>query len=257
MTAVESPAAAERDRTDDLRMVARGGSLNFVGALVNGLLQFAMVVVVTRALTRSASGAFFEAVALFLILSNTAELGADTGLTRMIPRYRVDGRVADIRRSLSVGLVPSFAGGVLLAAVSYVLAGPLAEVFTNHRHGSRRRRRHLYPGAGGVRAAVVGLHGGHRRHPRVRDDAPKRARRPHRQGGGADARRRGGGARGRRQLRRRGRVGRADRDRVCGRAASGSATWCAASSGASARPGRRRRSGSWPASSGCSRRPAG
>jgi O-antigen/teichoic acid export membrane protein len=136
VTAVESPAAAERDRTDDLRMVARGGSLNFVGALVNGLLQFAMVVVVTRALTRSASGAFFEAVALFLILSNTAELGADTGLTRMIPRYRVDGRVADIRRSLSVGLVPSFAGGVLLAAVSYILAGPLAEVFTNHRHGS-------------------------------------------------------------------------------------------------------------------------
>ena len=70
-------------------MVARGGSLNFIGAVANGLLQFALVVVVTRSLTRSASGAFFEAIALFLILSNTAELGADTGLTRMIPRYRV------------------------------------------------------------------------------------------------------------------------------------------------------------------------
>ncbi len=115
-------------------MVARGGSLNFIGALANGLLQFALVVVVTRALTKSASGAFFEAVALFLILSNTAELGADTGLTRMIPRYRVDGRVADVRRSLSVGLVPSFVAGVVLAAVSYALASPLAELFTNHRH---------------------------------------------------------------------------------------------------------------------------
>ena len=136
MTAVESPAAADQERSDDLRMVARGGSLNFIGALANGLLQFAMVVVVTRALTRSASGAFFEAVALFLILSNTAELGADTGLTRMIPRYRVTGRVADVRRSLSVGLVPSFVGGVVLAAVSFALAGPLAEIFTNHRHAS-------------------------------------------------------------------------------------------------------------------------
>jgi O-antigen/teichoic acid export membrane protein len=133
VTAVEEPAAAGNERTDDLRTVARGGSLNFLGAVAYGLLQFALVVVVTRSLTRSASGAFFEAVALFLILSNTAELGADTGLTRMIPRYRVQGRVADVRRSLGVGLVPSFAGGVVLAALSLALAAPLASVFTNHR----------------------------------------------------------------------------------------------------------------------------
>jgi O-antigen/teichoic acid export membrane protein len=134
MTAVESPAAGGHERTKDLRMVARGGSLNFIGALANGLLQFALVVVVTRSLTKSASGAFFEAVALFLILSNTAELGADTGLTRMIPRYRVEGRVADVRRSLSVGLVPSFAAGIVLAVISFALASPLASIFTNHRH---------------------------------------------------------------------------------------------------------------------------
>jgi O-antigen/teichoic acid export membrane protein len=133
MTAVEPAAAGGHERTKDLRMVARGGSLNFIGALANGLLQFALVVVVTRSLTKSASGAFFEAVALFLILSNTAELGADTGLTRMIPRYRVDGRIADVRRSLSVGLVPSFVAGVVLAVISFILASPLASLFTNHR----------------------------------------------------------------------------------------------------------------------------
>ena len=126
-------AEAEQQRTADLKMVARGSSLNLVGAVANGLLQFILVVVVTRSLTRSASGAFFEAVALFLILSNTAELGADTGLTRMIPRYRVQGRVADVRRSLSVGIVPAFLGGALLAAISYLLASQLAGVFTNHR----------------------------------------------------------------------------------------------------------------------------
>jgi O-antigen/teichoic acid export membrane protein len=134
VTAVDEPAPALRDRADDLKMVARGGSLNFIGAVANGLFQFALVVVVTRSLTKSASGAFFEAIALFLILSNTAELGADTGLTRMIPSFRVSGRVADVRRSLRVGLVPSFAAGVVLAAISFALAAPLASIFTNHRH---------------------------------------------------------------------------------------------------------------------------
>ena len=50
----------------------------------------------------------------------------------------------------------------------------------------RRRRRHLHQGAGGVPAALVGLHRGGRRHPRLRDDGAERAGRPDRQGGGAD-----------------------------------------------------------------------
>ena len=67
------------EREADLRTVARGGTLNFAGSVVNGVLQFALVVVVTQALTKSEAGAFFEAVALFIILSNSGVLGADTG----------------------------------------------------------------------------------------------------------------------------------------------------------------------------------
>ena len=93
-------------------MVARGGAINLVGALVNGLFQFLLVVAVTRALVRGEAGAFFEAIALFLILSNTCELGADTGLTRMIPRYRVKGRIADVRASLGVGIYPGLIAGI-------------------------------------------------------------------------------------------------------------------------------------------------
>ena len=51
-------------------MVARGGSLNLIGALASGLLQFALVVVVTRSLTKGGAGAFFEALAVFVILTN-------------------------------------------------------------------------------------------------------------------------------------------------------------------------------------------
>ncbi|HYX84479.1 MAG TPA: oligosaccharide flippase family protein [Gaiellales bacterium] len=132
-----SEPAAERDA--DLRSVARGGTLNFIGSVLNGLLQFLLVVIVTQALTKSAAGAFFEAVALFTILSNTCELGADTGLTRMIPRYRVHGRIADVRRSMAVGIAPAFAAGLVLSIVALVAADPLAAVFTNHRDADASR----------------------------------------------------------------------------------------------------------------------
>ena len=123
----QSPSA----RSDDLRMVARGGSLNFVGAAANGLFQFLLVVAVAQVLTKDQSGAFFEAVALFLILSNTCELGADTGLTRMIPRYRVQGRLADIRGALRIGIWPSMASGTAFAVLTFVFAHPLARLFTH------------------------------------------------------------------------------------------------------------------------------
>ena len=126
------PARPADARKDDLRMVARGGSLNFIGALINGVLQFALTVVVAQALTKSQSGAFFEALALFLILSNTCELGADTGLTRMIPRYRVQGRIADIRSSLHIGIWPAFVAGALFAVIAFAFANPLASLFTHN-----------------------------------------------------------------------------------------------------------------------------
>lgn len=122
------------ERESDLKSVARGGTLNFAGSVVNGVLQFALVVVVTQALSKREAGAFFEAVALFIILSNTCELGADTGLTRMIPRLRVLGRIPDIRRSMAVGILPGFVAGIVLAEITFFLADPLAAVFTNHQH---------------------------------------------------------------------------------------------------------------------------
>ena len=127
------------ERESDLKTVARGGTLNFAGSVVNGILQFALVVVVTQALTKSEAGAFFVAVALFIILSNTCELGADTGLTRMIPRLRVLGRIADIRRSMAVGILPGFVAGIVLAELTFFLADPLAAIFTNHQHADADR----------------------------------------------------------------------------------------------------------------------
>jgi O-antigen/teichoic acid export membrane protein len=113
----------------DLSQLARGGALNLAGAVANGLLSFALTVVITRGLRAGGAGAFFEAVALFMILSGIAGLGADAGMSRTLPRYRALGRVRDLRRSLAIGLLPVAVAGVVLAACMFTFAPELARVF--------------------------------------------------------------------------------------------------------------------------------
>ena len=109
-TAAAAPAAGT-DARQDLTTLARGSALNLAGAVATGLLHFVLLVVVTRGLGAQGTGAFYEAVALFLILSSAATLGSDVGLTRMVPRYRALGRLRDLRRGLAVGLWPVAAAG--------------------------------------------------------------------------------------------------------------------------------------------------
>jgi O-antigen/teichoic acid export membrane protein len=72
----------------ELRRLARGGALNLVGYLVSGVLAFGLAVVVTRIVGARGAGVFFAAVAVFTILSNITELGADTGIVRFVARLR-------------------------------------------------------------------------------------------------------------------------------------------------------------------------
>jgi O-antigen/teichoic acid export membrane protein len=127
--AVPSPSpddAAQRDLTT----LARGGALNLVGAAATGLLHFVLLVVVTRGLRAEGTGAFYEAVALFLILSSAATLGADVGLSRMVPRYRALNRVRDLRRGLQVSLWPVLVAGAALGLLTYGFAPELADLFS-------------------------------------------------------------------------------------------------------------------------------
>jgi O-antigen/teichoic acid export membrane protein len=114
----------------DLATLARGGALNLAGAAATGLGNFALLVVVARGLRAEGTGAFYEALALFLILSSAATLGVDVGLSRTLPRYRALGRARDLRRALSLSLWPVAAAGGLLGALAYGFAPELAEAFT-------------------------------------------------------------------------------------------------------------------------------
>ncbi len=104
-----------------------------VGSSVFGFL---LVVVISRGLHPARrAGVLFEAIALFLILSNTAELGADTGLVRMVARYRELGRTRDLRATIGLAMWPALAAGGLLGAAAFGFAPELSRLFI--RHASR------------------------------------------------------------------------------------------------------------------------
>jgi O-antigen/teichoic acid export membrane protein len=123
------PANAARS---DLTTLARGGLLNLGGSVSNGILSFLLVVIVTQGFeTRSGAGVFFEAVAAFIIASNIAELGADTGLVRFIARFRTLGRVHDLRSTLWIAFAPVMTAGILLAILGEAFAPQISGLFTN------------------------------------------------------------------------------------------------------------------------------
>jgi O-antigen/teichoic acid export membrane protein len=146
-TGQDTPDAAARTGPSDtrdsqvesagLRRVARGGSLAMVGYVASAGLQFLLVLVVTHGMQASAAGVFFEAVALFTILSQWGELGADTGAVREVSRLRALGRAGDVRIALIAALTPVIAFGLLALAFVFGFAHVLADAFFHSAHRDR------------------------------------------------------------------------------------------------------------------------
>lgn len=128
----EQPAAGDGAATvsskQDMAGLARGGSLNLVGAAAAGLLQFALVIVVTNGFPKQEAGLFFAATASFLILNSLAQGGAGAGVMRWVPAYLVTGRRADVRTCLRVALGSAVVSSVPLSAAVVVFAPQLVAV---------------------------------------------------------------------------------------------------------------------------------
>jgi O-antigen/teichoic acid export membrane protein len=118
-----------RDTRAQLGVVARGGVVTLAGYVSSSLLGFVLVVIISRGLGAEGAGMFFEAVALFMILTSVTALGADTGLLRAVAWQRTRERTVDIRRTLAVALGPVLLISTLLAVVAFALAPQLVEVF--------------------------------------------------------------------------------------------------------------------------------
>jgi O-antigen/teichoic acid export membrane protein len=125
---VASPPDASSD--PHFTAVARGGALNFVGVVASAAFGFAFVVVVTRGFTSTQVGLFFEAVALFNLALSIAVWGADVGLVRTIPRFRVLGRERHISAVVRIASSTVFWLSLSMAAAMYLFAPQLSALLT-------------------------------------------------------------------------------------------------------------------------------
>jgi O-antigen/teichoic acid export membrane protein len=121
------PAAVRRETAEGhTTRLVRGGVLNLLGAAVFGVASFAYVIVITRSLSSANTGALFEAIALFVMLTTIGSLGTPVGLVRTIARAVAQGRVSEIRTTLLLGVVPVVAVSTLFAVAGFVFAAELA-----------------------------------------------------------------------------------------------------------------------------------
>lgn len=131
-----SGGPATPQRGAELRSVARGGGLNMIGAVVYGASNFVLLWVLNHELGEIGAGVVLVAIAAFNIVEKTAELGCSTGLIRWISRVRAQGRPDEIGTLSRIALVPVAVSGVLGGVLLWVLARPIAELFSRGEHTS-------------------------------------------------------------------------------------------------------------------------
>jgi O-antigen/teichoic acid export membrane protein len=111
-----------------LAEVARGGTLNLIGAGVSALTTVGVTVFVTREFSRAVAGAFFTATSAFLIVEAVASLGANVGLVYFIARLRSLGEQKRIPTILRAAIIPVIVASILLMVSMVAVATPLAKV---------------------------------------------------------------------------------------------------------------------------------
>jgi O-antigen/teichoic acid export membrane protein len=106
--------------------VARGGTLNLVGAAVSSAATLSVTILVTRHFSRPVAGTFFTATSLFLIIETIATLGAYNGVIYFIARLRAAGADSRIPAMIMTAVLPVLAAAVIGAGLLLLFAAPLA-----------------------------------------------------------------------------------------------------------------------------------
>lgn len=95
---------------------------NLVGGALGAMVNLVLAALVGRHLGTEGSGVYFLVVAVFLIVANSAELGADTGLVRFVAATRALGRPEDTTQIVRTAVVPVLVGGAVVVALGIPLA---------------------------------------------------------------------------------------------------------------------------------------
>ena len=130
--ASDAPTSPAPD--DHVRAVARGGALNLIGSIVYGATNFAFLAVITNELGAVRAGPVIVAIAVFTVVSRFAELGASTGLVRLISRDRALGRTERIGPTIIAAVIPVLLVGIAAAYALTAAADGLASLFGGGGH---------------------------------------------------------------------------------------------------------------------------
>ena len=120
-----APVTSTRRGQHRLADVARGSTLNLVGAGVAAVTSLAVTVVITRHFSKPVAGAFFTAISLFLIVESGSSLGAYVGEVNFIARLRRLGHDSQVPVVLRAAFIPVALVSVTAAAALLLFAGPL------------------------------------------------------------------------------------------------------------------------------------
>ena len=118
----EKDAAQEQDRAG-LRKIARGSTLNLVGAGLAAAATFSVTILVTRKFSPQVAGAFFTATSLFMIIEILANLGCYNGVIYFLARLRSPGHVSTMVR---LAVLPVFVVSTAAGCALFFFAEPLA-----------------------------------------------------------------------------------------------------------------------------------
>jgi O-antigen/teichoic acid export membrane protein len=116
-----------------LSRVARGSALNLAGAAISAVCSFALVVVITRGMTRSEAGVFFSVTSIFLVATSIGQLGTDLGLVYFLSRARAIGEHFKIPRYLRSAVIPVLAVSLAMTIAIASLSPTLGRL-TNSAH---------------------------------------------------------------------------------------------------------------------------
>ncbi|WP_456696774.1 oligosaccharide flippase family protein [Aeromicrobium sp. P5_D10] len=108
------------------RGIAWAGAVNLVGGVSGSLIGLLLAGLVGRQLGTEGAGTYFLVVAVFMIVSNVAELGADTGLVRFVAAARATDRLIDVPHLVRIAIRPVLLCGVMVvvAVTAAAIAGP-------------------------------------------------------------------------------------------------------------------------------------
>jgi O-antigen/teichoic acid export membrane protein len=139
-SAVATPRAgggspASKAGAAPLAEVARGGTLNLIGAGVSAATTVGVTVFVTREFSKPIAGAFFTATSAFLIVEAVASLGANVGLVYFIARLRSLGEERRIPTIIRAAVIPVIVASILLTVLMLGVAEPLAKVLLSGHLG--------------------------------------------------------------------------------------------------------------------------